>query len=159
MKYLEYIPNLWFRFRSVALLFGRKLIYSFSGKDVTVKKFTYDAANNKGLLIIRYQCDGLLYTEILSKKYFNLSDTIILNLEKIGNNIPLEVSFIGRRKKMVEKITVDHILQTDFGRFKSEINLKKLEMTDLRLAQSKNTLRYRLNSTAVTIKSPKLKFR
>ena len=159
MKSLEYIPNLWFRIRDVARIFLRKLTYSFSGKDITVKKFTYHAANNKGLLIIKYECDGLLYTEILSKKYFNLSNTIILNLEKIGNNIPLEVSFIGRRKKMVEKITVDHILQTDFGRFKSEINLKKLEMTDLRLAQSKNTLRYRLNSTAVTIKSPKLKFR
>ncbi|MNK14511.1 hypothetical protein D3C87_326340 [compost metagenome] len=159
MKYLEYIPNLWFRFRAVARIFFRKLTYSFSGRDVTVTKFTYHAANNKGLLIIKYQCDGLLYTKILSKKYFKLSNTIILNLEKIGNNIPMEVSFIGLRNKVVEKITVDYILQTDFGRFKSEINLKKLEMTDLRLAQSKNTLRYRLNNTAITIKSPKLKFR
>ncbi len=159
MKSLEYIPNLWFRIRDVARIFLRKLTYSFSVKDVTVKKFTYHAANKKGLLIIKYECDGLLYTEILSKKYFNLSNTIILNLEKIGNDIPLEVSFIGLRKKVVEKITIDHILQTDFGRFKSEINLKKLEMTDLRLAQSKNTLRYRSNSTAITIKSPKLKFR
>ncbi|WP_324760598.1 hypothetical protein [Sphingobacterium thalpophilum] len=110
-------------------------------------------------MIIKYECDGLLYTEILSKKYFNLSNTIILNLEKIGNNVPLEASFIGLRNKVVEKITIDDILQTDFGRFKTEINLKKLEMTDLRLAQSKNTLRYRLNNTAITIKSPKLKFR
>ncbi|GEM_PF-1345080 len=159
MKSLEYIPNLWFRIRDVARIFLRKLTYSFSGKDVTVTKFTYHAANKKGLLIIKYECDGLLSTEILSKKYLNLSNTIILNLEKIGNDIPLEVSFIGLRKKVVEKITIDHILQTDFGRFKSEINLKKLEMTDLRLAQSKNTLSYRLNSTAITIKSPKLKFR
>lgn len=159
MKYLEYIPNLWFRFRAVARIFFRKLTYSFSGRDVTVKKFTYDAANNKGLLIIRYQCDGLLYTEILRKKYFNLSNTIILNLEKIGNNIPLEISFIGRRNKVVEKITIDDILKTDFERFKTEINLNKLEMADLSLAQSKNTLRCRLNNTAITIKSPKLKFR
>ncbi len=159
MKYLEYIPNLWFRFRAVTRIYLRKLTYSFSGKDVTVKKFTYHAANNQGLLIIKYQCDGLLYTKILSKKYFNLSNTIILNLEKIGNNIPLEVSFIGRRNKVVEKITIDDILKTDFGRFKSEINLKKLKMTNLKLAQSKNTLRYRLNNTAIAIKSPKLKFR
>ncbi|MDR3006833.1 MAG: hypothetical protein LBV59_02800 [Sphingobacterium sp.] len=159
MKSLEYIPNLWFRIRAVARIFLRKLTYSFSGKDVTVKKFTNHAANKKGLLIIKYECDGLLYTEILSKKYFNLSNTIILNLEKIGNDIPLEVSFVGLRNRVVEKITVDYILQTDFGRFKSEINLKKLEMTDFRLAQSKNTLRYRLNNTAITIKSPKLKFR
>ena len=159
MKSLEYIPNLWFRIRDVARIFLRKLTYSFSVKDVTVKKFTYHAANKKGLLIIKYECDGLLYTEILSKKYFNLSNTIILNLEKIGNNIPLEVSFIGRRNKVVEKITIDDILKTDFGRFKSEINLKKLKMTNLKLAQSKNTLRYRLNNTAIAIKSPKLKFR
>ncbi|WP_293887499.1 MULTISPECIES: hypothetical protein [unclassified Sphingobacterium] len=159
MKSLEYIPSLWFKFRAVAQIFFRKLKYSFFGRDLIVNKFTYYAANTKGLLIIKYQCDGLLYTKILSKKYFNLSNTIILNLEKIGNDIPLEVSFIGLRKKVVEKITIDHILQTDFGRFKSEINLKKLEMTDLRLAQSKNTLRYRLNSAAITIKSPKLKFR
>ncbi len=159
MKSLEYIPNLWFRIRDVARIFLRKLTYSFSGKDVTVTKFTYHAANKKGLLIIKYECDGLLYTEILSKKYFNLSNTNILNLEKIGSDIPLEISFIGQRSKVVEKITIDHILKTDFRRFKTEINLKKLERKDLRLAQSKNTLRYRLNNTGITIKSPKLKFR
>ena len=159
MKSLEYIPNLWFRFRAITRIFFRKLKYSLSGRDLTVNTFTYHAANTKGLLIIKYQCDGLLYTKILSKKYFNLSNTIILNLEKIGSDVPLEISFIGRRSKVVEKITIDDILKTDFERFKTEINLEKLEMADLRLAPAKNTLRYRLNNTEITIKSPKLKFR
>lgn len=159
MKYLEYIPNLWFRFRATTRIFLRKIKYSFSGRDLKVNVFTYHAANTKGLLIIKYQCDGLLYTEILSKKYFNLSNTIILNLEKIAINTPIAISFVGLRNTLIEKIAINDILQTDFEQFRTKIKVKKLEMTDLSLAQSKNTLRYKLNETSITIKSPKLKFR
>ncbi|WP_343566119.1 hypothetical protein [Sphingobacterium sp.] len=159
MKSLEYIPNLWFRFRAIVKILFRNLKYSLSGRDLKINTFAYYTANTKGLLIIKYQCEGLLYTEILGKKYFDRSNVIILNLEKIENDIHLEFSFIGRRSKVVEMITIDDIFQMDFERFRTEINLKKLEITDLSLAQSKNTLRYRLNSTAIIIKSAKLKFR
>lgn len=159
MKYVEYIPNLWFRFRAIAQVFLRKITYSFSGRDLKVIEFKYEAANKKGLLSLKYQCEGLLYLEVVNKKYFNLSGTIILNLEKVGNDIPLEISFIGRRSKVIEKIVINDGIHTKFARFRTEINVKKLEMQDLKLAQNKKTLRYSLSNTAITIKSPKLKFR